>query len=305
MENPAAEPTMHRIAFLGLGNMGTGMARRLVAAGHQVAVYNRTPARAAPLRRLGATLAATPRAAAEGAEVVFSMVGDDAASRHMWLGRDGALAARTAPRAFAVECSTISHVWLARLAARAKMCGLRFVDCPVTGLPDAAAAGRLTLFVGAAPADLKALEPVFAAIATEIVHFGPVGAGNAYKLIVNLMGSIQIAALAEGLVIAERAGLDLRQVAEALAKGGSASPQVVRNAPLMIKGGHERKVVFSGKWRLKDTLYGLAHARARGVPSAMGAGAARAFRFLVEDGVDGQNESKLIDAVRARDARSR
>ena len=296
---------MSRIAFLGLGNMGTGMARRLLAAGHQLAVYNRTPARAAPLRRLGATVAATPRAAAEGAEVIFSMVGDDPASRHMWLGRNGALAARTAARPYAVECSTISHGWLAALAARARAQGWRFVDCPVTGLPDAAAAGRLTLFVGAAPSDLKALRPVFAAIAAEIIHFGPVGAGNAYKLIVNLMGSIQIAALAEGLVTAERAGLDLRQVAEALAKGGSASPQVVRNAPLMIKGGHAKNIVFSGKWRLKDTVYGLAHARAQGVASAMGAGAARAFRMLVEDGVDGENESKLIDAIRARDARSR
>ena len=98
-----------RIAFLGLGNMGQGMAARLVDAGHAVTVYNRTAARAALLRRRGAAVATTPRAAAEGAEVVFSMVGDDVASRHMWLGRDGALAARTAARAFAVECSTISH----------------------------------------------------------------------------------------------------------------------------------------------------------------------------------------------------
>lgn len=293
-----------RIAFLGLGNMGAGMARRLLDAGHELAVYNRTSARAAPLGRLGARVAVTPRAAAEGAEAVFSMVGDDPASRHMWLGRDGALAARTAPRAFAVECSTISHVWLARLAGRARARGLRFVDCPVTGLPDAAAAGRLTLFVGAELADLAPLRPVFEAIATAVIHFGPIGAGNAYKLINNLMGSIQIAALAEGLVVAERAGLDLRQVVEAVVKGGAASPQVVRQAPLMLKGDHARDIVFSGRWRLKDTAYGLAHARAQGVPSAMGAGAMRAFRHLVADGVAEENESKVIDAVRARDTRT-
>ncbi|BBK32721.1 3-hydroxyisobutyrate dehydrogenase [Stella humosa] len=296
---------MRRVAFLGLGNMGIGMARRLLAAGHGVAVYNRSPGRAAPLVQQGATAAATPREAAAGAEIVFSMVGDDAASRHMWLGRDGALAARTAPRAFAVECSTISHRWIAALAARARGQGLRFVDCPVTGLPDAAAAGRLTLFLGADKADADALAPVFAAIATEVIHFGPVGAGNAYKLIVNLMGSIQIAALAEGLVTAERAGLDLGQVVQALSKGGSASPQVVRNAPLMLRGRHAEDVVFSGKWRLKDTAYGLAHARAMGVASTMGAGAAAAFRLLVADGTQHQNESKLVDAVRARDSRQR
>ncbi len=296
---------MRRIAFLGLGNMGTGMAARLLAAGHAVTVYNRSPRRAAPLRPLGATVATTPRAAAEGAEIIFSMVGDDAASRHMWLGRDGALGARTAPRAFAIECSTISHRWLATLAGRARARGLRFVDCPVTGLPDAAAAGRLTLFVGAEPADVTALTPVFDAIATEVIRFGPVGDGNAYKLIVNLMGSIQIAALAEGLVVAERAGLDLDQVAYALSKGGSASPQVVRNAPRMVRGDHAHDVVFSGKWRLKDTAYGLAHARAMGVASAMGAGAVNAFRLLVADGTELENESKLIDAVRARDSRRR
>ncbi len=294
---------MRRIAFLGLGNMGVGMAGRLVAAGHAVTVYNRTPGRDAQLRRQGGRGAASPRAAAEGAEVVFSMVGDDAASRHMWLGRDGALAARTAPRAFAVECSTISHRWLALLAGRARAKGFRFVDCPVTGLPDAAAAGRLTLFLGADPADAAAPQPVFDAISTETIRFGPVGAGNAYKLIVNLMGSIQIAALAEGLVVAERAGLDLEQVVQALSRGGSASPQVVRNGPLMLRRDHSRDVVFSGRWRLKDTAYGLAHARAMGVASAMGAGAAAAFRLLVADGVAQENESKVVDAVRARDSR--
>lgn len=294
-----------RIAFLGLGNMGAGMAGRLLDAGHEVTVYNRTAARAAALRRRGASVAASPRAAAEGAEIVFSMVGDDPASKHMWLGRDGALAARTAPRAFAVECSTISHRWLAQLAARARARHLRFVDCPVTGLPDAAAAGRLTLFLGADPADATALQPVFDAIATEVIRFGPVGAGNAYKLIVNLMGSIQIAALAEGLVVAERAGLDLAQVVRAVAKGGSASPQVVRNGPLMLRDDHSQDVVFSGRWRLKDTRYGLAHARAMGVRSPLGQAAVDAFRLLVLDGVTEENESKLVDAVRARDSRRR
>lgn len=288
-----------RIAFLGLGNMGHGMAARLVDAGHAVTVYNRTAARAAALRRRGAAVATTPRAAADGAEIVFSMVGDDVASRHMWLGRDGALAARTAPRAFAVECSTISHRWVETLAERARGRGFRFVDCPVTGLPDAAAAGRLTLFVGALLPDLEALRPVFDVIATEVVHFGPVGAGNAYKLIVNLMGSIQIAALAEGLVVAERAGLDLDQVVRTLARGGSASPQVVRNGPLMLRDDHSRDVVFSGHWRLKDTRYGLAHARAMDVRSALGQAAVDAFRLLVADGVAQENESKLIDSVRA------
>ncbi|MGE0714915.1 MAG: NAD(P)-dependent oxidoreductase [Alphaproteobacteria bacterium] len=291
---------MRRIAFLGLGNMGVGMAARLVAAGHQVAVYNRTAARARPLAKLGADVAATPRAAAEGAEIVFSMVGDDPASRAMWLGRDGALSATLARKAWAVECSTISHRWVAELAKRAEARGVAFVDCPVTGLPDAAAAGRLTLFVGAAKKDLDALRPVLEVLSVEIMHFGPVGAGNAYKLIVNLTGSVQIASLAEGLVMAERAGLDLKQVAYAISKGGSASPQVIRHAGLMRQRRHDRDVVFSGKWRLKDASYGMLLARDLGVDAKLGAGAVRAFKLLTGAGFGLENESKLIDVIRSR-----
>src|SRR5262245_41468798 len=119
-----------KIAFLGLGNMGQAMAGRLVAAGYDVRVYNRTAAKAKPLVRQGAALARSPREAAEGAAVVISMVGDDAASRGMWLGRDGAFASM-APRSFAIECSTLSRAWLTRLARAAKDKGVRFVDCPV------------------------------------------------------------------------------------------------------------------------------------------------------------------------------
>jgi 3-hydroxyisobutyrate dehydrogenase len=288
-----------KIAFLGLGNMGQAMAGRLVAAGHDVRVYNRTAAKARALVRQGATLAKTPRAAATGAAVVFSMVGDDGASRRMWLGRDGALAGM-APKAFAVECSTLSRAWLSALAKTARAKGVRFVDCPVTGIPVNAAAGELILFVGAARKDITALTPVFKAIAKEVIHFGPVGAGNAYKLMINLMGSVQIAALAEGLVIAERAGLKRRTVVETLLKGAAASPQVVRNAKQMLAGRHARDIVFPAKWRHKDAAYGLKLAQALGVAAPFGAAAVRAFRQVLDAGFAEQNESKLVDVLARR-----
>ena len=133
---------MSVIAFLGLGNMGRGMATRLLAAGHSLQVYNRTVGNAEVLLRLGARGFATPRAACEGADAVFVMVSNDAASRDVWTGPEGALTAALAPRAFAIECSTLSHAWVLELAALARGRNLRYLDAPVTGLPDAAAAGE-------------------------------------------------------------------------------------------------------------------------------------------------------------------
>ncbi len=280
--------------------MGSAMATRLVQAGYKVAVYNRTAAKAKALVRLGATLAASPREAAEGASVIFAMVADDRASREVWLGRQGAMKATLASKAWAVECSTLSHGWIKRLARQVEARGVRFVDCPVTGIPSVAAAGELTLFLGADKKDIAALRPVFGAIAGSLVHFGPVGTANAYKLLVNLMGSIQIGALAEGLVMAERAGLDLQQVAETICRGAAASPQVIRNAKAMRDKHHDREIVFSGTLRLKDTLYGLDLARRYGLDARLGKASVRVLRELQAAGLGAQNESKIIDLVRAR-----
>ncbi len=293
-----------RIAFLGLGNMGEAMASRLVRAGYPVRVYNRTPAKARQLVRLGAERAASPREAAEGAAIVFAMVADDHASRAVWLGPKGALAATLASKAWAVECSTLSLGWIHRLATAAAARGVRFVDCPVTGIPSAAAAGELTLFVGAEKADVTALRPVFRPLSTEIIHFGSVGAATTYKLLINLMGAAQIGALAEGLVLAEAAGLDLKQVVYALTRGAAASPQVIRNARRMLDPRHDRDILFSGTLRLKDTLYGLDLARRMGAESRYGAVAARDLRRLQASGFGALNESKLIDTVRKRARRS-
>src|SRR3954468_18852389 len=150
-----------RIAFLGAGKMGVGMAARLAAAGHKLTVYNRTAARAEPLVRGGARLADSPRDAAENADVIIGMTAEDDSSRAMWLGERGALAAANAPDALAIECSTLSYDWVLELAQEVRNRGFRYVDAPVTGLPDSAAAGTLTLLVGASSADLDAARPIF------------------------------------------------------------------------------------------------------------------------------------------------
>lgn len=275
------------------------MAGRLLAAGHEVVVFNRTRAKADAVVRAGAGRAGSPRQAADGAAAVFVMVSDDHASRSVWHGPDGVLAADAEPGALAVECSTLSHDWVLELAAAARGRGLRFLDCPVTGLPDAAATGRLTLLVGADRADLAAAEPLLAPLAVERLHFGPVGAGTAYKLIINLMGAVQIASTAEGMALAERAGLDLEQVARAIASGQAASPQVVRNSRRMAEGDHARDVVFSGRLRRKDAGYALVLAEKLGLAAPLGRAALDGLDRLLAAGLGDQNESVIIDVARS------
>jgi 3-hydroxyisobutyrate dehydrogenase len=289
---------MKRIAFLGLGRMGSSMASRLLERGYDVTVYNRTAMRAEPLVAAGAKLARTPRDACAGAEAVVAMTADDASSKAMWLGGDGALAGKLAPKTLAIECSTLSHEWAVELGRRVAERGLRYVDSPVTGLPEAAAAGELTLLVGAEAADLEVARPLRDALATRVLYFGAVGAGTAYKLAINLIGSVQIASAAEGLALAERAGLDPKLVVDAIATSQAASPQVVRNTRRMIDGEFSRDIVFTPVLRLKDVDYALRLAASLGVATPFGAAAREAFARLVSLGAGADHEARVIEVAR-------
>lgn len=287
-----------RVAFLGLGKMGAGMAGRLIAAGHTVSVYNRDPERATPFKALGARVAGSPRAASERADIIIGMTADDVSSRAVWLGDYGALAADNLPDALCIECSTLSHDWVLELAEQVRQRGFRYVDAPVTGLPDAAAAGTLTLLVGADPADLDAARPVFASLATRVLHFGDVGQGTAYKLMVNLLGAVQIASAAEGIALAERAGLDLKLVADAVASGQAASPQVVRNVRRFAANDHVGAVTFTPALRLKDVEYALRLARKLGAGHAFGDVARDLYEKACKLGLSRESESRIIDVLR-------
>src|SRR6202789_4062539 len=223
---------MSRVAFIGLGKMGHGMAGCYLDAGFTVAVWNRSRAKAEDLIARGAKWATSPEDAAIDGDAVATMVADDDASREVWLTKDGAAATMKAGT-LAIECSTVSYGHALELARELRSRGLIYIDSPVTGLPDAAASGKLTLLVGAEPADLEAAQPYLVPLSTTIRHFGAVGSGTVYKLINNLMGAIQIAGLAEGLAMAEQAGLDMDLVLEAIQSGVAASPQVLRHSGRM------------------------------------------------------------------------
>jgi 3-hydroxyisobutyrate dehydrogenase len=293
---------MARVAFIGLGRMGSGMARRLLDGGHELRVFNRMAARATDLVGRGAVQCATPREASQGADAVVSMVTDDQASRAIWYGSTGALAAQFAPRAVAIECSTLSYDWVLELSAEATRQGLRYLDAPVTGLPDSAAAGTLTVLLGADLEALNAARPLLATFSRDIVHFGRVGTGTAYKLLVNMLGAVQIASAAETMAIAERVGLDLGMVADALATGQAASPQVIRNTRRIADGHHDQDIVFTPQLRLKDVEYGLALARNFSIGSPFGRLAGDMFRQLCALDHSHANESKIIDIARSQAA---
>ena len=290
---------MANIAYIGVGNMGRAMILRLLKAGHAITAYNRTSEKAKAVVDAGAKLASTPAAAVEGADVVFSSVTNDDASREVWAGPQGILAGKLRPNTLVAECSTLSHDWVMELAALAQTKALRYIDCPVAGRPDAAEAGELRVYVGGSKEDLEELRPYIAPFSKKIFHFGPVGAGTAYKLIYNLLGVIQVASVAEAMVQCEAAGIDLHTAAEAFALGYTGSKHVSHHSAVMAEGKRNQEVGFSGKGRLKDSLYGVQFAKKLGRQSLVGDAASEVFNQMVEAGMGDANDSELIDALRA------
>jgi 3-hydroxyisobutyrate dehydrogenase-like beta-hydroxyacid dehydrogenase len=286
---------MIRVAFIGLGRMGHGMAGRYLDAGFTVAVWNRSKAKAEDLIARGARWATSPEDAAIDADAVVTMVADDQASRAVWLGKDGA-AANMKAGTVAIECSTVSYQHALELARELRGRGMIYIDSPVTGLPDAAAAGKLTLLVGADTADLEKARPFLQPLSTTIRHFGAVGSGTVYKLINNLMGAIQIAGIAEGLAIAEQAGLDTKLVLEAIETGVAASPQVVRHSRRMAARDFSG-ANFTASLRHKDAAYAVALAESLlSAEPIMGRAAVSAYHRAKAHGPD-DDEGKMIEIV--------
>jgi 3-hydroxyisobutyrate dehydrogenase len=156
--------------------------------------------------------------------------------------------------------------------------------------------------VGAEEGDLQRARPMLAAFSNRIIRFGAVGAGTAYKLIINMIGAIQIASAAEGMALAQRAGLDLATVADAIASGQAASPQVVRNVRRMVDGDHDRNVVFSAALRQKDVEYALRLARELRMGAPFGELAGEGLRELCRGGCAQVNESSIFEVAASRHA---
>ena len=289
-------PTKTHVALLGLGLMGTGMARRLLAAGFRLTVYNRTVAKAAPLVAAGAKLAASPRAAAHGAHVIISMVSDVPASRSLWLGETGALAA-AAPGAVLVECSTVTVAWALELAEAARARGLELLDAPVTGSRNQAAAGELNFLVGGTEATLEKIRPVLAAMSKSIVRLGPVSSGTMFKLVNNFMNGVQIAALAEALAMIERNGLDRAKAVELLVNGSAGSPMVKALAARMVDSDYQPN--FPLRLMAKDLTYAWGEGNRNALDLTTAAAALEVFQRAIDAGYGEKDIAAVIEPLRS------
>ena len=278
---------MQRVALLGLGTMGAGMAANWLAKGFPLSVWNRTPAKAQALAATGASDAATPREAAADADFIFAMVADDAASRAVWLGADGALAGAK-PGAVVVESSTLTPAWVRELASQARAKGCGFLDAPVGGSRDAAEAGELRLFVGGDAATLETARPALAAIGSRIDLLGPVGAGATWKLINNQLVAAEIAALAEALDVAGKSGFRPEQISALILAGAAASPIVKLKLPRMLEHDYD-ETDFALHLMLKDARYATALAQSLGAPADMISGAVEAFARAEAGGLGGKD----------------
>jgi 3-hydroxyisobutyrate dehydrogenase len=266
---------MQRVAILGLGIMGGGMAANWLAKGFEVSVWNRTAAKAQPLAGKGAKVAATPREAAQGADFIFAMVADDEASRSVWLGADGALAGAKRG-AIGVESSTLTPDWVRELAGQAQAKGVGFLDAPVGGSRPAAASGELRFFVGGDPQTYEAARRALEAVGSKMDLLGPVGAGATWKLINNQLAAGQVAALAEALAVAKKAGFKNEQISELILGGAPASPIVKLKLPRMLAEDFE-PTDFALNLMLKDARYAAALAQSLGAPADVISGAVKVF----------------------------
>jgi len=251
-----------RVAFLGLGVMGYPMAGHLARAGHQVTVYNRSPAKAAAwVAEHGGASAPTPREAATGAEFVFCCVGNDDDLRSVVLGDDGALAGMAAGAVF-VDHTTASAEVARQLHAAAGARGLHFVDAPVSGGQAGAVNGVLTVMCGGDAAPFAAMQPVALAFARAVTRLGDSGAGQLAKMVNQVCIAGLVQGLSEAVAFGQKAGLDMKQVLEVIGKGAAQSWQLDNRGKTMVDDQFD--FGFAVDWMRKDLGLVLDEARRNG-----------------------------------------
>jgi 3-hydroxyisobutyrate dehydrogenase len=253
-----------RIAFIGLGNMGAGIAARLIESGHDVTVYNRTRSKSDELGGLGARVADSPKDAAGGADILMLSLANQDVVKAMLFGLDGA-AESLASGSYIVDLSTVSPDFARELAADAAERGYRSVEACVLGAPQHARTGELRVMVGGSEEDFHALEDVFNTIGKEVTYQGPSGSGATMKLVLNMLMGVQMPALAEAVVFGERAGLRRETILETIAKSGYSSPVMSFRCGIIGRRSFGQ-AAFRLSLMRKDMMLVLGQAQELGVP---------------------------------------
>jgi 3-hydroxyisobutyrate dehydrogenase len=253
---------MAKVAFLGLGVMGFPMAGHLVKAGHEVTVYNRTPARAAAwVEKHGGKKAPTPAEAAKGREIVFACVGNDDDLRSILNGEKGAFAGMGKGALF-VDHTTASAEVARESAKIAAEQGLRFLDAPVSGGQAGAENGKLTVMVGGGQSDFDQAKPVIDAYARACILMGPTGSGQLAKMVNQICIAGLVQGLSEGMNFAMKAGLDPQRLVDCISKGAAGSWQMENRALTMVRGKFD--FGFAVNWMRKDLAICFEEAKRNG-----------------------------------------
>ena len=298
-ENDANSGAGRAVSFVGLGVMGYPMAGHLAAAGHRVRVYNRTQARAdAWLAEHQGEAVATPRQAAEGADLVFMCVGNDDDVCQVALGPNGVLAG-AAKGAVVVDHTTASALLAEELAGVAAQTGVGFLDAPVSGGQAGAENGQLTVMVGGDPAIFERARPVIDAYAKSVKLMGAVGSGQLTKMVNQVCIAGVLQGLAEGIHFAEKAGLDVDAVVDVISKGAAQSWQMDNRAGTMAK--REFEFGFAVDWMRKDLDMTLAAARRFGARMPLAALVDQFYADVQAMGGARWDTSSLVERLRRVD----
>ena len=224
---------MSTVGFVGLGAMGSQIVGRVLDAGHRVYGTNRTKSKALPLIERGLQWRTTPREVAAAADIILSMVTDDAALDAVTSGPDGMLAGLTHGKVY-VDMSTVSPRASRQLAERVAWLGAQMLDAPVSGSIPQAESGTLAIMVGGERQAFASVEPLLRELGQTVTHIGPNGQGLLLKLAINISLAVQTLAFSEGLVLAERGGIDPRLAAEVMSTSSIGSPMLKARIPLLL-----------------------------------------------------------------------
>ena len=286
-----------KVALLGLGLMGSGMAGRLLDAGYALSIWNRNPDKTQALAGRGARVAKSPREAAAGAAVVISMLADVPVCRDVWLGRGEALV-DAAPGTVLVESSTVTVEWIEELNRAAKEHGCELVDAPVTGSKAQANGGQLLFLAGGQASTLHKINPILKSMGRDVVHVGPIGSGARLKLINNFLSGSQAAALAEALSLIERSGLDREKALGVLTEGAPGSPLVKLLSGRMTQRQYEPQFLL--RLMAKDLRYAVSEAEHQDLDLDMGRAALRVFEHAISAGLGDDDMSAVVEQFRVR-----
>jgi 3-hydroxyisobutyrate dehydrogenase-like beta-hydroxyacid dehydrogenase len=254
---------MAELGYVGLGVMGSAVVRRLLAAGHEVTVWNRTREKAEPLLEAGAAWADSPRAAAGRSELVFTMVTNTAAVRAVTEGADGILAGLGEGKVY-VDMSTASPANTRALAERVAAVGARMLDAPVSGTSVTVDEGKVSIMVGGDEDAFERARSVLETIGPKVFHVGENGSAVTLKIAINLSLAVQMLAFSEGLLLAEKSGIPRERAVEVMLASVIASPMVAYRGPLVL--GHPDEVWFDCRMMQKDMNLALELGRQLEVP---------------------------------------